>query len=607
MRFLVPLVAALVPLVITPGLLSYFDVTPKIAILLFGVALILLYSPANLRNVKAVLESRRGQLFVVLVTAQWFSFALATALSTNRWLSLNGGNWRRFGLMTETCLILYVVCAAAWMAASERNVLALLRACTASGGLSALYGIAQYFGWDPLLPAQSYQVGEGVFTIVRPPGTLGHADYFAAWLVAIVFLAIELGRRETNKWLKLASRGVGALATVAIVLSGTRAALVGLIAGAIVFAILRGVRLQARAVIIAIVSAVLLIGFFVSPAGTKLRARLQWARDDARGGARLLLWRDSLSMAVQRPFAGFGPETFGTEFPRFESIELARAYPDFYHESPHNLFLDAQASQGVLGLLILLGLCGLALWSPRKAPPALIGGFVALLACQQFAVLIVPTALYFYLLIALLVIPSNVPIEQEASWRVHALRIACIAAGSLLTIFTVRIVVADRALAEARNEAASGNAIGATQYYGVLLRWQPAGAGSDLVYSREMAALASRASVFATRFLASQQALNAGVRATMTAEDRQNAWYNLAEIFATTNNPGNVERALRNAIAWAPGWFKPHWTLAQLLELYGHHEEALTEARAAVERDGGRDPEVTETLHKIEQQPKSDR
>ena len=36
MRFIVPLVAALVPLLITPGWFSHFDITPKIAILLCG-------------------------------------------------------------------------------------------------------------------------------------------------------------------------------------------------------------------------------------------------------------------------------------------------------------------------------------------------------------------------------------------------------------------------------------------------------------------------------------------------------------------------------------------------------------------------------------------
>ena len=155
MRLLVPLVAALVPLVITPGVLSYFDVTPKVAILLCGVALILLYSTENLSNVQVLIRSRRGRLFALLILAQWFCCALAAVLSSNRALSLNGGIWRRLGLVTETGLLLYVLFAAGWMATNERNVLLLLRASTVSGGVAAVYGIAQYFGLDPLLAAKA--------------------------------------------------------------------------------------------------------------------------------------------------------------------------------------------------------------------------------------------------------------------------------------------------------------------------------------------------------------------------------------------------------------------------------------------------------------------
>jgi Tfp pilus assembly protein PilF len=101
--------------------------------------------------------------------------------------------------------------------------------------------------------------------------------------------------------------------------------------------------------------------------------------------------------------------------------------------------------------------------------------------------------------------------------------------------------------------------------------------------------------------VALRQAFQSAFRATATAEDRQNAWYNLATLQAGNNDAAGVERSLRNAIACAPNWFKPHWTLAQVLELDKRHSEALAEARAAVERDGGHHPEVTETLRKLEQ------
>ncbi|HEV2447803.1 MAG TPA: O-antigen ligase family protein, partial [Candidatus Sulfopaludibacter sp.] len=400
MRFIVPLVAALVPLLITPGWLSHFDVTPKVAILLLGSALILLYRKANVQNIYNLLGAPAGRWLVGLLAAAWLSMAMASLLSTHAALSLNGSNWRRLGLIPATGLLVFVALAAAWLAAEPGNVRTLLRAVALSGGIAAAYGIAQYFGWDPWLPVQAYQVGEGEFQIVRPPGTLGHADYFAAWLVGIVFLGLCLQRLETERWRKYAAICSSALAAVAIVLSGTRSAMLGLLVGGVVFAALGRLRIRARGLVSGMACAAALALFFFSPAGLKLRARLHWSLEDARGGARLLLWEDSLRMSAARPISGFGPETFATEFPRFESVDLARAFPDFYHESPHNIFLDALTSQGAIGLLVLLALCGLGAWcawrcvrlgSPLAAPLA--AALAGLLIAQQFMAFVLATSL----------------------------------------------------------------------------------------------------------------------------------------------------------------------------------------------------------------------
>src|SRR5690242_11990332 len=114
-----------------------------------------------------------------------------------------------------------------------------------------------------------------------------------------------------------------------------------------------------------------------------------------------------------------------------------------------------------------------------------------------------------------------------------------------------------------------------------------------------MAALAGEASTGLDKVGASQEALNAAVRATQTSEDRMNAWYNLAALNATRNDAGAVERSLRASIACAPNWFKPHWMLAQVLSGGGRLQEAETEALAAVDLDGGRHAEVNQTLDQI--------
>ena len=599
MHVLVPLVIALVPLLITPGLLSYFDITPKIALLLLGLSLSLLYPRARISNLRALLGTRMGRWFTIFLVAMCVSSAVATAFSTHPLLSLNGGNWRRYGLLGEAALLLFVLFSAGWLAADPANARRLLRACVAAGALASLYGIAQYFGWDPWLPPAAYQAGEGPFTIVRPPGTLGHADYFAAWLAAISFLALELYRLEQARGRRIAALAVCALAVFAILLSGTRSALLGLLAGSIVFAIQSRPRFNARFLAALGMCAGALLLFVISPAGTKLRARVHWSSEDVWGGARLLLWRDSFRMAVHRPWAGYGPETFATEFPRFESAELARAYPDFYHESPHNMFLDQFTGRGAIGLALLLGLTALALWAARQAKrPALAAALVALLICQQFVVFILATALYFYLVIALLIVtPARSGPDHRASrWLIPW----SVAAGLLFAAFAVRLLVADRLLALVDHRIEAGDPTAASRQYAEFLRWQPRGAGSDLGYSRAMTQLADHTRNFALRLQAAQQALDAAIRATRTAEDRQNAWYNLAMLLAIRGDAPGVERSLRNAIAWAPNWFKPHWALAQLLEAANRRAAALDQARRAVELDGGRDAEVSQTWKKLQ-------
>ena len=72
-------------------------------------------------------------------------------------------------------------------------------------------------------------------------------------------------------------------------------------------------------------------------------------------------------------------------------------------------------------------------------------------------------------------------------------------------------------------------------------------------------------------------------------------------MFASLGDQGSVERCLRNAIAWAPNWFKPHWTLAQFLQLSGRHDEAVQEAAAALEREGGKNAEVLATWKQLKQ------
>jgi len=607
MTLLLAVVIALIPLAIAPGLFFYFDVTPKALLLLWGTAAVAVWQAAG-GATGFHRASRAARCFALAICGMAVSLTVSTLASVNPALSLGGSNWRYWGLATQLAALgfAYVLCACC--AGQPDRLRVVLRGVALSGLVVAVYGVAQYFGWDPLLDGRGYHVGEGIWTIVRPPSTLGHADYSANWLLFVVFAAAALaGAEEQTHWRWLAWAAVAAGA-VAVVLSGTRAAMLGLAAGAGFLMLWRGLRLTRRMAAVAPVIVATAAVFYISPAGEKLRARVHWALDEPAGGARVLLWRDSLGMAGARLLAGYGPETFIAGFALYQSAELGRAYPDFYHESPHNILLDTLLAQGVAGPVLLLALAAsgfaAAIVSRRLVRPnpagALAAGLTAMTISEQFTSFTMPTALAYYVAVAMLVslgVPAALP-PHTVGRRWPRVAVAGISAGVWL-VFGIRLWMAESSLAAVRRDLDAGLVGEAANRYARYQRWRWPAASADLWYSRRLAQIASSNAQPIIRVQAFQQAGLAAQRATETSEARFNAYYSLAAFYASNNDFVHTEASLRAAISCAPNWFKPHWMLAQVLLAASRLKEAEAEAAIAVALDGGKHPEVGGTLDHI--------
>jgi O-antigen ligase len=575
----------LVALIITPGYLCYFDVTPKVVILLLGTAVLLPWPRETVSKV-----------FSGLILINLASIVLSTAFSTRPGLSLIGTSWREFGLIPQAAVLLF-----AWtVAAVSRSARVVLRGVAVAGILAGAYGIAQYFGWDPLLPAAAYHIGEGIWTIVRPPGTMGYVSYFATWLTMAAFLGVALTQKEPVLAWRYVAWSSAAICTFAMALTGTRAAMLGFVAGVGVWLWLRRSPISRRIAVAAGLIVVAGAAFYFSPAGWNLRSRSRWFAEDPSGGGRLRLWRDTLRMPTARPLAGFGPETFTAQFARFESAELARERPDFEWESPHNMFLDALAAQGVPGLLALAALCGTALWAGFRMPrEPMTAGLTAALAAgivsQQFSALTVPTAVLTYVICGLLLGRDARAGETRPPGNIPCFKF--IPVSTVLVLFAIRLASTDHALAVTQNHLRDGDSAAASASYATYRsRLFPGEFAADLWYSRASLELAEHAGNPAIRLQALNQAQVAAVRATQTADDPFNAWYNLAAFDALRGDSAAAESRLRLAVAARPNWFKPHWTLSRLLLLESRAAEAETEAALALSLDSGKHPEVSETL-----------
>jgi O-antigen ligase len=584
MTLLLPIVAALSALIILPWYSFYFDVIPKIVVILAGSALVFLLPRQWPAKVAGNPAAKPLRWFTIIVAVQAIVTIVAAIVSTHPQLSWLGGTWRRSGAIAEIAVLVLAVAGAGHLAAGRTRLRTLLRITVLASIPISIYGGLQYFGIDPFLAPAGYHFGEGLFMIVRPPSTLGHAAYFATYLLYAAFSGAALVSMETERAWKVAAFAASVFAIFAIVLSGTRAAILGFILG-MLFVMLRE-RSNWRFVAAIAVLLVAIGVFYASPAGQSLRARVLWASEDRYGGGRLLLWRDSLRMSGDRWLIGYGPEAFPIEFPRHESLELARAFPDFYHESPHNIFLDALDSKGVFGLAALVALVALGLAYARGP----IGGaFLAMLVSQQFTTFTLPTELYFYLCAAII-------LSDFEAGRILTIRLR--PGYSLLAVplaaFAIHLATGDALLATARRAVDQHDPDRAAEFQNRARSWRMT---ADVYFSRRF--LTQTPGDSNLRFRVWQDAISSASHAPETADDRQNALINLAAMQSGNNDAAGVERSLREAIAAAPMYFKSHWLLAQVLELEGRTEEARIEAQAAVDRDGGKHTEVMTTWERL--------
>ncbi len=119
------------------------------------------------------------------------------------------------------------------------------------------------------------------------------------------------------------------LALIALLLTGSRAAFLGLAAGGAVWGGMKARFAWRQAAGWTAGALVAVVVLYFSPVGQPLRGRARWFAEDPWGGARPLLWRDSLRMGLARPLAGHGPETFRAVFPHYESVGARSGVPRF--------------------------------------------------------------------------------------------------------------------------------------------------------------------------------------------------------------------------------------------------------------------------------------
>jgi O-antigen ligase/Flp pilus assembly protein TadD len=230
----------------------------------------------------------------------------------------------------------------------------------------------------------------------RVASTLGNSSNLGVYLVVLLPLVAWAALSDRDRGWRVAAWTGFALGALSLVWTLSRGAWLGAIiavaaAGAYLVASRHLVRRRV-AWLSALVLLMLLVGALLTPT---FSSRVSGLLDPASSTAhwRLSTWRSSASMALARPFLGFGPNQFRFAYPRFEEagqIDGRLGYPIV--ESAHNLLADTATSFGLSGLFALLAigvLAAMVLWREARSDSAdrglsaalglgLLGGTVAL-------------------------------------------------------------------------------------------------------------------------------------------------------------------------------------------------------------------------------------
>lgn len=260
--------------------------------------------------------------------------------------------------------------------------------------------------WNTSLAASAFMIVyclfqiAGVLTIqqggVRVDGTFGNAIYLAVYMLFHIFIALFYMLRDwKNTGLRYLYLLLIALQMLILYFTATRGAILGLLGGLIIFAILnvrnqeaKSVRRLSVGVLLAVVA--LVSSFYLARNASFVQESPVLARfaslsvSELKTQGRYFIWPMAWEGFKERPILGWGQENFSYVFQKYYRPEMHSLEPWF--DRAHNIFLDWMIAGGALGLFSYLSLYAAALYLIWK------GGFSTL----ERSVLVSLLGAYFF-------------------------------------------------------------------------------------------------------------------------------------------------------------------------------------------------------------------
>jgi len=160
--------------------------------------------------------------------------------------------------------------------------------------------------------------------------------------LAIALFILRDESRPSHRWFYLFAAIVIA---IALYLTYSRGAWLGIVAGLMVIGLLSGRRIRIAIIVLLIIGAILVIPFLQTE-----RAQSLFQAGTGTGFFRVSVWQSAVAMIRDHPILGVGLDNFLYEYPKYIQPDAWRE-PNLSH--PHNVVLDFWTRLGIGGVIVL--------------------------------------------------------------------------------------------------------------------------------------------------------------------------------------------------------------------------------------------------------------
>jgi len=349
MNFFIMIIIAVTPFLYFPNEISYSSLPRFLFLLLLTVVIsITMLLRKSKEDYPSIFEDKLLLLNLLLIM-------LSTAFSYNRLYSLIGYANRFEGLIT---LIMYFFV----FFITYRNFefsYKYFRVFIISTILLSLYGIIQYFGYDPI-PQELARVT----FVERGHSTFGNPNFYGTYLTLVLPIA-TFAYLKTGSLIYLIS---SALVYFSLLTSFTRSGWVGsfFAFGIVLFTAIKG-KFSRKHILLLIAILLVITAVVEIESEGRVIARLLSIAEDAgkfieqadgyedAGANRIFIWKRVIPLIFERPLLGFGPETLGEVFSERHMDEVVEEYGrEIIFDKAHNEYLHIAVTTGIPSLIIYL-------------------------------------------------------------------------------------------------------------------------------------------------------------------------------------------------------------------------------------------------------------